>query len=41
MNLRRTLLIWTPILAVLGLVGASYMDPHTVVDLANKVWSCF
>lgn len=41
MNLRRTVFIWTPVLAVLALVGAAYLDPHVVVDLANKVWSCF
>jgi hypothetical protein len=22
-------------------VAAAYLDPHVVVDLANKVWSCF
>ena len=29
------------VLAVLGLVFAAYLDPHTVVDLANRVWACF
>jgi hypothetical protein len=32
---------WTAALAVLALVFAAYLDPHTVVDLANRVWACF
>lgn len=28
-------------LVVLALVFAAYLDPHTVVDLANRVWACF
>jgi hypothetical protein len=28
-------------LAVLALVFAAYRDPHTVLDLANRVWACF
>lgn len=27
--------------AVLALVFAAYLNPHTVVDLAVRVWSCF
>ncbi|HSI57935.1 MAG TPA: hypothetical protein VLA16_10270 [Ideonella sp.] len=27
--------------AVLALTFAAYLDPHTVVDLANRLWSCF
>ena len=27
--------------AVLAAVFAAYLDPHTVVDLATRVWSCF
>jgi hypothetical protein len=27
--------------AALAAVAAAYLDPHVVVDLANKVWSCF
>lgn len=27
--------------AVLALVFLAYRDPHTVVDLANRVWACF
>jgi len=26
---------------VLALVFLAYRDPHTVVDLANRVWACF
>ena len=26
---------------VLGAVFLAYLHPHTVVDLANRVWSCF
>jgi len=25
----------------LALVFISYQNPHTVVDLANRVWACF
>lgn len=32
---------WAAALAALGLVFAAYRDPHTVVDLANRVWACF
>jgi len=28
-------------LAVLAVVFRAYLNPHTVVDLANRVWSCF
>jgi len=28
-------------LAVLGLVFLAYRNPHTVLDLANRVWACF
>ena len=34
-------LAWGAALAVLALVFTAYLSPHTVVDLANKVWSCF
>jgi len=27
--------------AALLLVFLAYRDPHTVVDLANRVWACF
>jgi hypothetical protein len=27
--------------AALGLVFMAYLDPHTIVDLANRVWACF
>ena len=28
-------------LLVLAAVFAAYLDPHMVVDLATRVWSCF
>jgi hypothetical protein len=37
----RRLLLWTAAAAVLALVFASYLSPHTVVDLAGRVWACF
>ena len=40
MTLRRAT-AWSTALAVLALVFAAYLDPHTVVDLANRVWACF
>jgi hypothetical protein len=27
--------------AALALTGAAYLDPQVVVDLANRVWTCF
>ncbi len=27
--------------AVLGLVFSAYLKPDLMVDLANRVWSCF
>ena len=27
--------------AVLAAVFAAYLNPHLVVDLANRVWACF
>lgn len=32
---------WSGVLAVLVLVFMSYLSPHLVVDLANRVWACF
>ena len=26
---------------LLGLVFSAYLNPHLVVDLAGRVWSCF
>lgn len=34
-------LAWAGVAAVLGLVFAAYLDPHTVRALADQVWSCF
>lgn len=31
---------WAGAAAVLALVFAAYLDPHTMVDLSNRVWSC-
>ena len=28
-------------LLALGLVFMAYLNPHTIVDLANRVWACF
>lgn len=35
------LLLWAAVTAALLLVAQSYLSPHLVVDLANRVWSCF
>lgn len=37
----RRLLVWSAAATVLALVFSSYLSPHLVVDLANRVWSCF
>lgn len=34
-------LAWATVLAVLAAVFMAYQNPHVVVDLANRVWSCF
>jgi hypothetical protein len=34
-------LLWAVVATVLGAVFAAYLNPHTVVDLANRVWACF
>jgi hypothetical protein len=41
MNRTARLGSWAAALAVLAIVFAAYLDPHTVVDLANRVWACF
>jgi hypothetical protein len=37
----RRALLWSAAVAAMAAVFASYMQPHLVVDLANRVWSCF
>ncbi len=37
----RRLLATAAALGVLGAVFAAYLNPHVVVDLANRVWACF
>jgi len=37
----RRLLIGAAAALVLGAVFAAYLNPHVVVDLANRVWACF
>jgi hypothetical protein len=41
MTTPRRLLVWAAATAALAAVAAAYLDPHVIVDLANKVWSCF
>ena len=35
------LLLWATIAAALAGVFMAYQNSHMVVDLANRVWSCF
>lgn len=37
----RRLLLWSAAAVALALVFSSYLGPDLVVDLANRVWSCF
>ena len=37
----RTVWAWAAAAAVLTAVFMAYLNPHTVVDLANRVWACF
>jgi hypothetical protein len=32
---------WSAASAVLALVFLAYLNPHTMVDLSNRVWACF
>ncbi len=42
MNTRlRRLTAWAAAGLALGAVFLAYLNPHTVVDLANRVWACF
>lgn len=34
-------LAWAGALIALAAVAAAYLSPHMVMDLANRVWSCF
>lgn len=34
-------LAWGLAAAALGAVFTAYLDPHLMVDLANRVWACF
>jgi hypothetical protein len=34
-------LAWAGALLMLAAVFAAYLNPHLVVDLANRVWACF
>jgi len=33
--------LWAGALAALAVVFAAYLNPHLMVDVANRVWSCF
>jgi len=39
---RRAHIVWA-VVAVLALVGVfmAYLNPHLMVDLANRIWACF
>ncbi len=37
----RRLLVWTAVAGALAAVFAAYRRPELVVDLANRIWSCF
>ena len=35
-------IVWSAAaLVLLAAVFAAYLNPHTVMDLATRVWSCF
>jgi type II secretory pathway component PulM len=38
---RRQLLVWAGVLAALAAVFLSYLQPSLIVDLGNRLWSCF
>jgi hypothetical protein len=35
------LALWLAAGTALALVALAYLNPHLMVDLANRVWSCF
>jgi hypothetical protein len=35
------LLAWAIAAAVLTVIYLAYLDPHVIVDLATRFWSCF
>ncbi|WP_309638733.1 hypothetical protein [Methylibium sp.] len=37
----KPLLLWSAALTTLAAVFMAYLQPGLVVDLANRVWSCF
>lgn len=37
----RQLLVGAVVAAALGLVFAAYLQPALIVDLGNRLWSCF
>jgi hypothetical protein len=37
----RRLFAWAAAGLGLATVFLAYLNPHTVVDLANRVWACF
>jgi hypothetical protein len=41
MTTPRRVLVGAAAAAALAAVAMAYLNPHTMVDLANKVWSCF
>lgn len=47
-SLRRTMsrtwprvALWSAVGAALALVSLAYLNPHLMLDLADRVWSCF
>ena len=39
---RRTHIVWGVVAAVaLTGVFVAYLNPHLMVDLANRIWACF
>ncbi len=37
----RRALAWVAAAAALAGVFVAYLNPHAMVDLANRVWACF
>ena len=41
MKLAQRVAWWLAATAALALVAMSYLNPHLMLDLADKLWSCF
>jgi hypothetical protein len=39
--MKRRAALWLAAGTLLALVFTAYLNPHSMVDLANRIWACF